>query len=275
MIVERYAFMPPDPPNPLERNDIMFKTYDIIYLQNSSKDRIPIIFVNKGTPQVLLYSHGNAEDLGSMIPFIVNLSKKLKMSILAYEYLGYGQCTAHCTTQQDTHCSYQTNMYPSEIGCYQSIKLAYNYLTNKLHYHRSNIILIGQSIGCGPTVELAVQKMVGRVILISPFKSAIKVAYDYWAANPLYWMDIFTNEYKIYKVCSPILFMHGTRDTVIDKYHTDDLCNILKYYYEQNNVKNVYEKYMIEGGNHNDLWTSYENEMLNKIYEFLNKKFDQ
>ncbi len=266
MIIERFAFLPPNPPNELEKNDILFKSYEIISLKTSNQDTIPALFIKKkNSVRVLLYSHGNAEDLGSLVSFITQLSKNLNVSILAYEYLGYG----FSQTNKNIECTYQQNPYPSEEGCYKSIMAAYRYLTHKLHYHHSNIILIGQSIGCGPTVELATQKPVGGVILISPFKTAIKIMYDYWYLNPLYWMDIFTNEYKICKIVKPILFIHGTQDKIINVYHTSDLYNILKNYYQKNNIKNYYEVQYIEGADHNDIWSNYN--ILDIIISFIQK----
>lgn len=38
----------------------------------------------------LLYSHANAEDLGSIYPWCKFLSKMLRVNLLAYDYTGYG-----------------------------------------------------------------------------------------------------------------------------------------------------------------------------------------
>jgi len=38
----------------------------------------------------MIYFHGNAEDLGHSVEFILSLRVKLKMNILAVEYPGYG-----------------------------------------------------------------------------------------------------------------------------------------------------------------------------------------
>lgn len=38
----------------------------------------------------LLYSHANAEDLGSIYPWCKFLSKMLRVNLFAYDYTGYG-----------------------------------------------------------------------------------------------------------------------------------------------------------------------------------------
>ena len=38
----------------------------------------------------LLYSHANAEDLGSIYPWCKFLSKMLQVNLFAYDYSGYG-----------------------------------------------------------------------------------------------------------------------------------------------------------------------------------------
>jgi hypothetical protein len=38
----------------------------------------------------ILYSHANAEDLGSIYPWCKFLSKMLRVSLFAYDYTGYG-----------------------------------------------------------------------------------------------------------------------------------------------------------------------------------------
>jgi abhydrolase domain-containing protein 17 len=38
----------------------------------------------------ILYSHANAEDLGSIYPWCKYLSKMLRVNLMAYDYTGYG-----------------------------------------------------------------------------------------------------------------------------------------------------------------------------------------
>jgi hypothetical protein len=49
----------------------------------------------------LLYSHANAEDLGSIYPWCKFLSKMLQVNLFAYDYSGYGMAFADGTYHID------------------------------------------------------------------------------------------------------------------------------------------------------------------------------
>lgn len=56
-------------------------------------DNIPIYLKhsNKDSP-TLLFSHGNACDLGHTKSLVDELSKKLSVNVISYDYPGYGLC---------------------------------------------------------------------------------------------------------------------------------------------------------------------------------------
>jgi hypothetical protein len=74
-----------------------------------------------------LYSHGNACDLGQMMPYLEMLRSTMKINVFSYDYVGYGIS--------------KPKARPSEQGCYASILAAYQYLTNVLNFSSSNIIM--------------------------------------------------------------------------------------------------------------------------------------
>lgn len=53
---------------------------------------MPCIFLpcTEHSDKLLIYFHGNAEDVGGSYEFISTLRKHLKLNILAVEYPGYG-----------------------------------------------------------------------------------------------------------------------------------------------------------------------------------------
>ena len=95
------------PPNPTK-----LKENKIIWLKTSRGKRIPGFYIHyhrEGGEEysrsltvkelasvrteegiTLLYSHANAEDLGSIYPWCKFLSKMLRVNLLAYDYTGYG-----------------------------------------------------------------------------------------------------------------------------------------------------------------------------------------
>ena len=86
----------------------------------------------------LLFSHGNATDLGQMRDQLARLSSTLGVDVLAFDYSGYGRSSGS----------------PSETNCYADINAAYVYLVGFCGLAPSDIILYGQSVGSGPTVDL-------------------------------------------------------------------------------------------------------------------------
>lgn len=65
-----------------------------------------------------MYSHGNAEDLGSIMPQLMELYNAFKVNVCSYEYPGYGLSQGFSTT--------------TEQGVYDCIDAAYAHL--QTHY---------------------------------------------------------------------------------------------------------------------------------------------
>ncbi|KAF3329728.1 alpha/beta hydrolase domain-containing protein 17C-like protein [Carex littledalei] len=181
---------------------------------------------NKNAKFTVLYSHGNAADLGLMYTLFVVLSTHLGVNLLGYDYSGYGQSSGK----------------PSEQNTYADIEAAYKCLVETYGTKPENIILYGQSVGSGPTLDLAARLTCTRaVILHSPLLSGLRVMYP---VKRTYWFDIYKNVDKITQVKCPILVIHGTDDDTIDWSHGKQLFEL---------CHQKYEPLWIEGGNHCNL----------------------
>lgn len=188
----RFIFFPPAP-GYRERDREMIK----LILANGSQISA-IHLYNPEAKYTILYSHGNAEDLGTVR---YRLAKYVDAgySIFSYDYPGYGTSQGH----------------PNETAVYQSILAAYSYLTEGLSISPSSIIAYGFSVGCAPTIELATQKALAGIIVQSPFLSTFRVV-TYVKVFP--W-DVFDNYKKITQIKSPILIYNGAADEIIPCYH--------------------------------------------------------
>ncbi|MGI0490271.1 alpha/beta hydrolase [Alkalinema pantanalense CENA528] len=197
---------------------------DILKLTTSNQQQISALYLNHPTAQyTLLYSHGNGEDLGSIRPHLTKLNQ-LGLRIFAYDYRGYG------TSQGQ----------PSESATYDDIQTAYNYLTTHLKTPPKKIILMGRSIGSGPSVHLATQKPVAGLILESAFTSIFRVIIPF----PVLPFDKFPNRDRLPQVRCPVLIIHGTQDSVIPFHHGQTL------YETANPPKTLLT---IAGADHNDV----------------------
>uniref|UniRef100_A0A0E0JWM9 Serine aminopeptidase S33 domain-containing protein n=1 Tax=Oryza punctata TaxID=4537 RepID=A0A0E0JWM9_ORYPU len=179
-----------------------------------------------GARLTLLYSHGNAADLGQMFELFVELSAHLNVNLMGYDYSGYGQSSGK----------------PSEHNTYADIEAVYRCLVETYGASEENIILYGQSVGSGPTLDLASRlPRLRAVVLHSPILSGLRVMYP---VKHTYWFDIYKNIDKIPLVRCPVLVIHGTADEVVD-------CSHGRALWELSKVK--YEPLWVKGGNHCNL----------------------
>lgn len=230
---------------------------------------------------VILYSHGNAVDIGQMPPFYTSLAFNLKTDICCYDYSGYGLSTGS----------------PSEKNIYSDIKTVYNYLINEMKFSPEHVIVYGQSIGTVASIDLNLklskkheqlqQKMQGAenpavdnitpvstprsntenleefpniarqkmhhqplknhllpaaLVLHSPLLSGWKVLSH--TRSKILCVDPFPSYHKIKKVLTKTCVIHGTLDEVIHFSHGKILNQL---------VKNKYDPLWVKGAGHNDI----------------------
>lgn len=176
---------------------------DILKLKSGKGNLISAIYLpNPQATYTILYSHGNAEDLGDIRP-VLNRIRQMGFSLFAYDYQGYGTSEGK----------------PSENNAYADINAAYAYLTQKLGKSPERIIIYGRSVGGGPAVELATREPIAGLVLESAFTSVFRVI----TQIPIYPVDKFNNIQKIKQVDAPVLVIHGTEDEVIAFWHGEKL----------------------------------------------------
>ena len=194
MFSDRMIFQPPSP---------TYKdTDEIVKLTTADGVRISAIYLpNENATQTILFSHGNAEDLGT-VGFKLRQLHDMGFSVLGFDYRGYG-------TSEGT---------PSEDVVYRDIDAAYEYLTDQQHIPPDKIILDGWSLGGAVAADLASRKPIAGLILESTFVSAFRVV----TRIPVPF-DKFKTLDKLDKITCPILFIHGRSDSVIKFWHGEKL----------------------------------------------------
>jgi alpha-beta hydrolase superfamily lysophospholipase len=190
---------------------------------------------------ILLWSHGNAEDIGALVPLHRELAKE-GFGILAYDYPGYGLSSGS----------------PGEAGCYTSIEAAYAHLINEKRIPASRIFVVGQSVGSGPACWLAEREDTAGLILISPFLSAFRTA----TKVPLFPGDKFPNLHRIKNIEEPLLVIHGTADATIPFEHGERLHHL------HSGTKALLP---ISNANHNTIWPVGYPEITSALLEFTNR----
>ncbi|KAK8673472.1 hypothetical protein V6N13_111806 [Hibiscus sabdariffa] len=234
----KFAFFPPNPPSYKLVTDEMTgllllspfphrENVEVLKLPTRRGTEIVAIYIRHPmATTTLLYSHGNAADLGQMYELFIELSIHLRVNLMCYDYSGYGQSSGK----------------PSEQNTYADIEAVYKCLEESYGAKQEDVILYGQSVGSGPTLELAARlPQLRAVVLHSPILSGLRVMYP---VKRTYWFDIYKNIDKIPLVDCPVLIIHGTLDEVVDCSHGKQLWEL---------CKEKYEPLWLTGGNHCDL----------------------
>jgi pimeloyl-ACP methyl ester carboxylesterase len=98
----------------------------------------------RGATHVLLYLHGNGEDLGHIRDHLVDYARQWRVHVLAVEYPGYGANSRHGPpANEDT-----------VVGAARS---ALRFIGAALGVPPARTILFGRSIGTGPATLLAAE----------------------------------------------------------------------------------------------------------------------
>jgi len=231
--------------------DELLSRKDLVWLTTSQDEKIPAVHVkNEKTglswvPEqdrlILLYSHGNAEDIGLHLDLIDELSLRTGTDVFSYEYVGYS-------------LSRLAGDSPSEEGCNRSIEAAWKYLVEDLKVHPNRIVIYGRSIGSGPAVDLASRESVPGcraspldvrgVLLQSPIESGARAIFGHGVSLVGYYMDPFRNYQKIGKIRCPVAIMHGTCDEVVPCQNGRNLHDL---------AQRPFEPLWMEGYGHNNM----------------------
>lgn len=259
-ITAKLAFQPPETSYQLIANnrekyqlvptpnaDWNLSPYDLnrieaFYARSSRGNNILCAFIHcvPNARFTILFSHGNAVDLGQMCSYLVMLGKQIRCNIFSYDYSGYGRSSGK----------------PAEKNVYSDIDAALKALQSHYGLGPKDIILYGQSIGTVPTVDLAMRRRVAAVILHSPLMSAMRVAFP--KTKWTWCCDAFPSIEKISKVYSPTLVIHGTDDEVIDITHG------LKIF---ERCPRAVEPLFIRGAGHDDIELYHE--YLDRLKQFI------
>jgi pimeloyl-ACP methyl ester carboxylesterase len=154
-----------------------------------------------GATGVLHYSHGNAGNLSHRGPGLLRWASELNVSVLIYDYPGYGRSPGRADEQ----------------NCYATAEAAYQWLTDVQKIEPRRVLLLGASLGASMAVEMASRHDHRALILIKPFSSIPDMAQARfpWLPARYFVRHKFDNVAKIHDCHRPVFVVHGTSDTVI------------------------------------------------------------
>ena len=148
----------------------------------------------------ILFSHGNAGNIADRLDRVLRW-RGLDADFLLYDYRGYGRSTGR----------------PDEEGTYRDGRAAYDYLVKSRGADPRHLILMGESLGCAISIQLAVERPAAGLVIEAPFASIPHMAKAIYPFLPLgpFIKTRYLNVEKISRLRMPLLVVQGTRDEVI------------------------------------------------------------
>jgi fermentation-respiration switch protein FrsA (DUF1100 family) len=163
----------------------------------------------KGADGAVLYCHGNAGNLSHRVEGIAEWKRRMKQSVLIFDYPGYGRSEGA----------------PSEEGCYSAALAAYGWLTEQARISGDRVLIFGASLGGGVAMELASCVPHRALVLGCTFTSVPDLAQEIYPWLPARWLvrNRFDNLAKIRRHTKPVFIVHGDCDDVIPLAHGERL----------------------------------------------------
>ncbi|HEX8287970.1 MAG TPA: alpha/beta hydrolase [Pyrinomonadaceae bacterium] len=228
---ERLIFQPQ---TPLYRD-----SSEIIKLTTSDNEKISAKFYeNPNARYVILFSHGNAEDIGGLDSILKDFQKS-DFAVFSFDYRGYG-------TSEGA---------PTEEKAYRDIEAAYAYLINELKFPPEKIIAHGRSLGGAVAINLASRKKSGGLIVESSFVSAYRVL----TKIQIFPFDQFQSIKRIRDVNCPVLIIHGRKDDIVPFWHGEKLYAA---------AKDPKFSFWIDTAGHNNVYSTSKTAYLQAIRDF-------
>lgn len=145
---------------------------------------------------VVIYSHGNGEVLTKkMQEQFEQLAQDCSVMIILYDYPGYGKSEGMPSEDSVNHCI--------------------DSVIQSLGVDVRDLLIVGRSIGTGPSVQWASKHAVKGLFLISPFCSIITTKIPFTIPG----LDMFPSLHCIKKVRCPVIVCHGKHDRLVPFAH--------------------------------------------------------
>jgi pimeloyl-ACP methyl ester carboxylesterase len=169
----------------------------------SQAERIKVWVVSRPGARALLYFGGNAEDVAGNVELFAEAFPD--RSLYLVKYRGYGGSTGR----------------PSETGLVADALAVFD-LVQARH---ADVAVMGRSLGSGVAVQLAAERPVGRLVLVTAFDSLVNVAREYfrWLPVGLLMRDRYESARWASKVSAPVLVVIAGEDEIISRERSDTI----------------------------------------------------
>ena len=225
--------------------------------------------------RLIIHSHGNAMDCGGGFEMLAEIGDQLDVSILTYDYRGYGK-------------SGELYDQPTAESCADDLRRVVDWATkarglvggqtgdyDRDQFGLDDIILWGQSIGSGPSTIVATEKEVGGLILECALASGTRVLIGeakekHGIMSPVRCFqkcEVYDNQGLAVNVKCPALVMHGMKDFEIHHSHGRLIFDKLQSREEKERFKTY--AYWSQTAGHDDVFYDNPRECIRQVQKFV------
>jgi alpha-beta hydrolase superfamily lysophospholipase len=203
------------------------------------------------SPKVMLYLCGVGRNMGDY-NYLARVAafRQLGFSVLVFDYRGYGD---------------SQGSFPHESQLYADSQAAWNYLRNIRNIPAEEIIIYGESLGGAIALDLALKHpKASGLIVQSSFTSMLEVlkrkSFSQIIPVDLLLTERFDSLSKVKSLKIPVLFMHGTADSIVPFEMSQ------KLYTAAPQPKHLF---LVSGAEHIRLYKPGKDSYLREIHKFI------
>ncbi len=169
----------------------------------SQGERLRVWVVERPGSRALLYFGGNAEDVAGNIDLFAEAFPE--HSLYLVNYRGYGGSSGR----------------PSEAGLVADALAVFDQVQTR----HAEVAVMGRSLGSGVAVQLAAERPVERLVLVTAFDSLVNVAKEYfrWLPVGLLMRDRYDSARHAAEVSAPVLVVIAGEDEIIPRQRSQAL----------------------------------------------------
>ncbi len=173
--------------------------------------------------KLLIYYGGNGEEASQLIGLFKELDE---VAVLLVNYRGYGESGGSPT---------ETGLVGDALAIFDDVRDRFDSIT-----------LLGRSLGSGIAVQVAAQRSIKRLILVTPYDSIAAVGQGMYPWAPVKWLakDPFDSLAASEQVTCSALFLIAEFDAIIPQKHSQNLFE---------NWQGNKEWVVVQGSDHNSI----------------------
>ncbi len=217
----------------------------------NKEDSFSLPPLNKGgLGGVVLYLHGNGLNVGANVEH-ANRFHRLGLSVFLIDYRGYGKSQGE---------------FPTESQVYEDAQLAWGYLVKQRGLNPKQIYIYGHSLGGAIAIDLAVRHPEAAGLIVEGSFTSARAMVDFQSGvYRMFPIDLlltqkFDSLAKVDRLQMPLLFIHGTADTVVPVEMSKKLFDA---------APEPKELYIVPNAGHNNLAELAGAEYLQRISQFV------